>query len=477
MVQIEGCHVDMISKPKSGWRLSEAASAIDARWSGNDTAFSPPIKIDSREVSPGDIFWALPGERTDGHAYIDEAIDRGAKVLVINPQLAGESLQKVFQKRIPALLVKDTLEALRDLSVIRLKMLKPETTIGITGTVGKTTTREMTRSVAAYFDGVHCARRSFNTWIGCALTILESPPGTRILILEMGTSHPGEIREMSGIFRPNYGIITEVGAGHLEGLNDEKGVLDAKMEIADCDSLECLSYNFDNQPLRNAVEALPEKIERISVGRSNSLYCIEESKFDFDIKGPSLSLVVRTPGGKRKLNPRLFGDHNAYAAAFAMAVGDFLGVPEAYQCQVLESFEPLQGRGGIHVSPGGVYLIDETYNANPMSMRQAIVTLASISVGGRRWAVLGGMGELGEHASRWHKEISGFFGSLDGVFLLGGIWSKALGGKISPEWRIFSDIAELNDALKGSVSPGDIVLFKGSRKYGMERSLKFLEAM
>ncbi len=467
----------MTSKLQSEWTLSEAAEAIGAEWSGEDATLTSPIRIDSREISPGDIFWALSGENTDGHAYIDEAVARGAKALVINPELAGEGFRQVIQQKIPALLVKDTLEALKDLSLSRLEILNPETIIGITGTVGKTTTREMTRAVASYLDGVHCARRSYNTWIGCALTILEAPPGTRVLVLEMGTNHPGEIREMARMFRPNYGVITEVGAGHLEGLHDEKGVLDAKMELASCGSLKYLSYNSDNRPLRKAVEDLPMEIERISVGRADSLYCIEESKFDFDSNGPSLSLRIKTPGGKRKLKSRLFGEQNAYAAAFAMAAGDFLRVPEAFQCQILGSFEALPGRGGICVSPGGVLLIDETYNANPMSMRQAISTLASISTRARRWAVLGGMGELGEHTLKWHKQISKYFRSLDGVFLLGETWKKSLGDNIPPEWRVFNDILKLNEDLRGSVSRGDIVLFKGSRKYGMERSLKFFEGV
>ena len=460
----------MISKPQSAWKLSEAAEAIGARWTGNDVEFSSPIKVDSREISQGDIFWALRGERTDGHAYIDKAIASGAKALVINPQLAGESLQSILQKNISAIFVEDTLEALRCLSLIRLEMISPETIIGITGTVGKTTTREMTRSVAAYHDGVHCARRSFNTWIGCALTVLESPLDTRILILEMGTNHPGEIQEMSGMFRPNFGIITEVGPGHLEGLSDEKGVLRAKMELANCNSIRHLSYNKDNGSLRSAVEALSPEIQKISVGRAESRYLIEKSKFDFDSNGPSLSLIIRTPGGKRELRPRLFGEQNAFAAAFAMAVGDFLEVPEAYQCKALESFKALPGRGGVKVSPGGVYLIDETYNANPLSMRQAILTLAGISSAGRRFAVLGGMGELGDHSSEWHMEISKYFNSLHGVFLLGESWNIAL-EKNTPQGRVFNDIEDLNEALKETVSSGDIVLFKGSRSFAMERSL------
>ncbi|MDO9508581.1 MAG: UDP-N-acetylmuramoyl-tripeptide--D-alanyl-D-alanine ligase [Thermovirgaceae bacterium] len=467
--------MNITQKDQMEWRLSQAAEYIGARWSGKDIVFSPPIKIDSREIRPGDIFWALPGERTDGHAFIEEAIERGADALVINPQLAGESLQRVFLEKIPALLTKDTLAALKSLSLRRLEMLDLESTIAITGTVGKTTTREMTRAVAESLGGVHCARRSFNTWIGCALTVLEAPLDTRFLILEMGTNHPGEIREMASMFRPSYGIITEVGAGHLEGLKDESGVLEAKMELANCGSLKCLSYNSDNALLSRAVDDLPEGITRIPVGRSSSLYRIEETRFEFDKDGPSLFLVLATPSGKRKLKPRLFGEQNAYAVAFAMAAGDFLGVPEMDQSAALESFKPLPGRGGVHVSGKGVYYIDETYNANPLSMRQALVTLSGIRTEGKKWAVLGAMGELGDDTIKWHREMFPYFDSFDGVFLFGGSWGRSMPPKVPENLRAFDDITKLSEILLLTLSPGDVVLFKGSRSFRMERAMKCLE--
>lgn len=457
------------------WMLSEAAAAIGAKWSGPDVEFSSPIRIDSREVSPGDIFWALPGIHTDGHHFLDEVLDRGARALVVDPVSAGESIKRILGQKVPALMVNDTTEALRSLSVKRLELLDPKTVIAITGTVGKTTTREMTRSVAEFHKNVHCARRSFNTWIGCALTVLESPPRTSILILEMGTNHPGEILEMARMFKPDYGIITEIGAGHLEGLGDERGVLEAKMELAAAGTLKHLSYNYDNETLRISVEKLSDSIVKTPVGRSSPVYRIAKSLFRFSPMGPSLFMLFQKPGGEISINSNLFGEQNAYAAAFAIAAGDYLGVPDSFQIDAIGSFEPLPGRGGVSLSGKGVFLIDETYNANPLSMKQALVNLGAIESDGKKFAVLGGMGELGINSDKLHLEVSDFFDGLDEVLLIGESWSRSLICRIPRNCRIFHEYSGISSALKGVVSPGDIVLFKGSRSFGMERVLLSLK--
>jgi len=475
MVSRKGRSMSMPDKSLEKWTFSRVAASIGAITTGNDIIFSPPIKIDSREISGGDIFWALQGERTDGHAFIEEAMERGAKGLVINPESAGVSLKRVLREKVPSIFVKDTGAALKDLSLRRLEMLDLENMIAITGSVGKTTTREMVRSVAASLGKVHCARRSFNTWIGCALTVLEAPLDTRTLILEMGTNHPGEIMEMASMFKPRYGIITEIGPGHLEGLKDEKGVLEAKMELAKVGSLQFLSYNSDNENLSRAVQDLSGDIIRIPVGRTSPLYRIEDDRFDLASDGPSLSTVLETPSGKRNLKSRLFGKQNSYAIAFAIAAGDHLGVSKADQNAALESFKPLPGRGGFHISGNGVYFIDETYNANPLSMRQALVTLSEIKTEGKKWAVLGAMGELGDESDKLHGDMFAYFHLLDGVFLFGEPWSRAMPAGTPGNCRIFDDLSKLSDTLLTSLSRGDLVLFKGSRSFRMERAMKNLE--
>lgn len=457
------------------WSLSKAAGSIGAKWAGPDILFSSSFKIDSREVAPGDIFWALPGNRTDGHLHVEEALDRGAKALVINPARIGQVLDRIIGENIPVIMTDSTVRSLRDLSLIRLGMLELDLTFGITGTVGKTTTREMVKTIAQKTEGVHSARRSFNTWIGCALTVLEAPANTRVLILEMGTNHPGEISEMAGMFKPDYGIITEIGAGHLEGLKDEQGVLDAKMELANCGSIKWVSYNHDNSLLGSAVRDLPDKIIKIPIGKTSMVYRLENTSFEFYQKGPFLKITLETPSGMRILKTSLFGEQNAYAVAFAMAAGDLLGVDPNDQIEALESFEALPGRGGVCQTSSGVTVIDETYNANPLSMRQALVTLSKCSPEGRKIAVLGGMGELGADSEKFHQEMVPYFKSFEQVFLFGEQWARSVFPDIPENCRFYDDISKLSDNLQNDISRGDLVLLKGSRYFRMERVLEALK--
>lgn len=466
--------MNRIMQKPTDWRISEAAESIGAKWSGPDIIFSSTFKIDSREIDPGDIFWALPGSRTDGHLHLEEVLDRGAKALVINPARTGQILDRIIGENVPVIMTDSTVRSLRGLSLNRLEMLKLDLTFGITGTVGKTTTREMIKTIAQKTEGVHSARRSFNTWIGCALTVLEAPLDTRVLILEMGTNHPGEIREMAEMFKPDYGIISEIGAGHLEGLKDERGVLEAKMELANCGSINWLSYNYDNSLLRSAVGGLSDKIFKIPIGRTSTIYRLDHTSFEFQKNRPFLKIVLKTPSGRRILKTSLFGDHNAYAVAFAMAAGDILGVDANDQIEALELFEALPGRGGVSQTPSGVTVINETYNANPLSMRQALVTLSKCYPEGRKLAVLGGMGELGEESVKFHREMVPYFRNFEQVFLFGEQWARSVFPDIPDNCRFYDDISKLSENLQGSVFRGDLVLLKGSRYYRMERVLEAL---
>jgi UDP-N-acetylmuramoyl-tripeptide--D-alanyl-D-alanine ligase len=460
-----------------GWTLSKAAELIGAEWAGEDISLCRSFRADTREIQPGDVFWALPGEKTDGHQYLEDAIERGAGALVISPVHTGLVMDRVLDEGIPVILVGNTQLALKNLARERLKILRPECVLAITGTVGKTTTREMVRAVAENRENVHCARRSFNTWIGCSLTVLDAPPGTRVIILEMGTNHPGEIGEMASMFRPDYGIIPEVGEGHLEGLGDIEGVLSAKMELAGAGSLEVLSYNSDNKSLSVSVGSLAGTLRRISVGRGDALYRIISSTSELIDGIPFLSVEIMTPTGCRKIRTRVFGDHNAFSMAFAMAAGDHLGIMSEAQIGSLEKFKPMPGRGVVRLLPGGVIGIDDTYNANPLSMIQALRTLscAVSSPKSKKIAVLGGMGELGSESERLHRETASIFEKLDEVFLYGETWMDSLEGRLPHNTRHFDDIEELAEALQARIISGDVVLFKGSRSFRMERVIAILE--
>ena len=459
------------------WTLSKAAKLTGTRWSGEDVHLCRPFRVDTREIQAGDVFIALPGENSDGHFFLDDAIEMGAGALVINPALTGPVMDRILDEKIPVLFADNTGRALKELARKRLDILKPECVMAITGTVGKTTTREMVRAVTESRGDVHCARRSFNTWIGCSLTVLDAPPGTKVIILEMGTNHPGEISEMATLFRPDYGIITEIGEGHLEGLGEIEGVLSAKMELAEKGELKVLSYNIDNNSLSRSVGSLPAKIKRISVGRSDSHYRIISSTFGLVKEKPLLSVEVMTPKGLRKVSAELFGDHNALSMAFAMAAGDYLGIGPEIQVRALEQFNPMPGRGVVRLLPGGGIGIDDTYNANPLSMTQALRTISSMtpSPGSKRMAVLGGMGELGDISGMLHQNIASLFEGLDEVYLYGETWKTSMKGRFPYNTRHFNDIEEIATVLQERVFPGDVILFKGSRSFKVERVIEILE--
>jgi UDP-N-acetylmuramoyl-tripeptide--D-alanyl-D-alanine ligase len=223
--------------------LDEAAEITGGKLQGTDMPIGPALRTDSRKVQKGDGFIALPGTNTDGHAFIDDALCRGASYIVVEEDKAGSF---IFESAgdVPFLVVDDTSSALRKLAahVFRQKSSLQEV-IAVTGTVGKTTTRECIAAVLKKRFRVHSARESYNTWIGCALTILEMPLDTEILILEMGTNHPGEIAEMTASYPPTTAVITAIGPGHLEGLENVRGVLEEKIRILESTKLKRVLNN------------------------------------------------------------------------------------------------------------------------------------------------------------------------------------------------------------------------------------------
>ena len=458
------------------WTISEAAGAIGAQFFGPDIPVPLSFKIDSREVSPGDVFVALEGEKQDGHSFIEESIVKGAGALILDASKAGGSVQRALGEKIPVILTDNTGKALRDLSRKWLEILDPSNIIAITGTVGKTTTREMIRTVLSGLKGVSCAEKSFKTWIGCALTVMGSPPGTNILVLEFGTSHPGEIRTMAEDYHPHIGVITEIGPGHLEGLGSVSGVLKAKLELMDSPTLRVMSYNYDNIHLSRSLAKMRREVTGLPVGKRSPLYRISQTRFEVVEGSLNLQMVFNTPSGERKLRSELFGEHNAYAAGFAMAVADTLKVPPEDQVLSLSNFKALPGRGKAYFSKNGYFIIDDTYNANPVSMAGALNTLSTMDCKGRKWAVLGGMGELGAGSDRLHKSMFKFFKKVDGVFLIGESWEKVADSSVSGNHSL-SSLEELEGQFRSTLSRGDVVLFKGSRSFRIERAIRILEGL
>ncbi len=456
------------------WSLHEAAATIGTRFTGEDIPMPRQIFVDSRDVLPGSLFVALRGEKADGQDFIEDAVKRGAAGLICRPPAPDSHLEGLLKSGMPAIVTGDAKTALRDLSLEWLNRIDPALIIGITGTVGKTTTREMIKTVLANSLEVHSPRRSFNTDIGCAVTVLEAPPGTEILLLELGTNRPGEIKELAKAYRPGFGVITEVGPGHLQGLKSIRGVLEAKLELLEAPSLKVLSYNLDNQLLARAIRDSGRSPELVPVGYKSSMYRILEARSDVQDGCLVLVVVIDTPTGKRKYQAGLFGEHHAYGLAFASLVGDSLGIPPVEQEKRLSSFRALPGRGNSFTSGKGFLVIDETYNANPVSMSAALKALAALPFSAKKSAVLGGMGELGEESPQWHRSMVSSFQGLDHVLLVGEPWEAVFRDGLPANCHIVA-FDDLEGFFRSRFYPGDLVLFKGSRSFHMEKAVKILE--
>ncbi len=461
-------------RPSTGWTLHGAAEAIGLRFVGKDIPMPSHIFVDSRDVLPGSLFVALRGEKADGQDFIEDAVMRGAAGVICRSPAPGSRLSRIIGTNIPAIMTGDTKAALRDLSLKWLDRVNPALTVGITGTVGKTTTREMIKNVISSPLKVHAPRRSFNTDIGCAVTVLEAPLGTEILLLELGTNRPGEILETAKTYRPGFGIITEVGPGHLQGLKSIKGVLEAKLELLGVPSIKNLSYNFDNPLLPRALEDSGRGVNLFPVGFKSPMYRILKAKSISRDGFPGLDVDIDTPTGERKYRTGLFGEHHSYGLAFASVLGDHLGVPSTEQVKRLSSFKALPGRGNFYTSAKGYLIIDETYNANPASMAAVLKALSAIPLPMKKCAVLGGMGELGEDSPQWHRFLIPSFEGLDLVLLVGEPWKSASLNCVPPNCNLVS-FEDLEIFFKNRLSPGDLVLFKGSRCFQMERAIEILE--
>jgi len=454
--------------------LAEIAKVTGGRLLGPDRPVGPAIKSDSRKVDPGDGFIALPGAKDDGHIYIADAVARGARVVIMEEGKAGEKVLNESREKVSFLLVKNTSKALKEAAAhLFLRKAELDEIVAITGTVGKTTTRECIAAVLRKRYRVHAARESYNTWIGCALSILEMPLDTEVLILEMGTNHPGEILEMALNYPPTTAVITAIGPGHLEGLSDLDGVLEAKMEILHSPRLKRVLYNADSEILGNRLCSGKFPFDLFPVGFGKGTYPLKEVGFSFEQDTIKTKIEIAKGDERLVFSSYLFGPQHAYAIGFSIACGDLFNVEHLQMVEAIEQVRPLPGRGVTGKSSRGVWYIDETYNANPLSMRQALVNLKSLKPGGRKCAVLGGMKELGKETSRLHRDVLDFAKDLDFVVLVGNEWTKALGSRDGGKtFRYYHDIAGVAPLLDGELAPGDIVLLKGSRAYGLEKILK-----
>lgn len=438
---------------------------------GPDVPLPRGISIDSRDVKSGDLFVAIEGNRTDGHKYVSQAFQSGASCALVKRS-------KLDMVKAPVgcsvVAVDDTEKALALAAREWLDRGSPRV-IGITGSVGKTTTREVMLAAMKGIGPAHSAPKSYNTMIGLSLTVLSMPRDCRFLVLEYGTSSFGEISSLVNVFPPNDMIITEVRPAHLEGLGSLEGVLRAKLEILESPRGEFLSYNADNDLLWNAFSSGVgdgNGLEVVPVGTSRGDVRIEHREILWSCDGPRLFMVVSHGGERVEISSGLWLLHNAYSLAFAWLMAKRNGGEDSF-VNLASSLTPFSGRGDVVRASSGGWMINESYNANPASMSAAIDNLMDLAQKAnlRPQAILGGMLELGAESDYWHALIVDKLRALKGldkVVFIGREWSKCA----LPDSAIW--VNSLEDVLELPLEMGDgtLTLIKGSRGYGLDGFVK-----
>ncbi|MFO7768110.1 MAG: UDP-N-acetylmuramoyl-tripeptide--D-alanyl-D-alanine ligase [bacterium] len=434
------------------------------------------VSTDSRTVRKGDLFIALKGERFDGHDFVGEALRRGAHAAVVDEEwLTSQDRRAVRGK--PLIGVPDTLEALQELARYhRRRMGIP--LIGVTGSNGKTTTKEMTASVLGGRFRVLKSEASFNNHIGVPLTLLRLRRAHEAAVLELGTNHPGEIAELCRIAAPSAGIITNVGPVHLEFLGDEEGVARAKGELADAIGRDgFLVLNADDERVMGLASRTPAR--KVTFGFSEGADVRPEG---LELRGGAFARFLLR--GER-VRLRVPGRHNVHNALAAAAAGFAMGCEPAEVREGLESYRGTAWRGEL-VRTGGLLVLNDAYNANPVSTARALDLLAEWQNGKprRKVAVLGDMLELGEAAPEAHAE-AGRRAAAAAVDLLVAVGSHAeemaraaeASGLDAERIETGRDVEGAWSVLQQRLRSGDLVLLKGSRAVGLEQLVDRLRGL
>lgn len=442
--------------------LSELTTLPGAELRGGDPRFLRVV-IDSRTVEPGDLFVALRGERHDGHAYVAQARSAGAVAALVSEWVDVE---------LPQLRVPDTLTALQAASALwRTRFTAP--VVAVTGSNGKTTTKQMLAAIFTARGPVLATRGNLNNHIGVPLTLLGLRPEHRTAVIEMGANHLGEIALLTSLARPDVGVVTQAGDAHLEGFGSRDGVARGKGELfAGLDGgVAVINADDVYAPLWRQ---LASRASVLSFGLGSGVDVtarqIQSEPFENNVGS---RFVLHTPTGSASVRLPMPGRHNVMNALAAAACGIALGMDADTIAEGLARVEGAQGRLSWRITPQGARLLDDSYNANPTSLRAGMELLASLP--GRRWLVLGGMAELGEDAPNLHYQAGQTAKSLgiDGVFALGPLAAEAARG-FGPGAQAFDDVETLVAALRPQLGSDAVVLVKGSRSARMERVVEQL---
>ena len=452
--------------------VKEVSSAINGRQiSGSPDEFVKGLSTDSRKMTPGHIFLAIKGERYDGHNFLTNAINAGAVGVIVESDTY--IAKELLDKNLVVINVSSTLKALGDLASWWRKQWGGKV-IAITGSNGKSTTKEMAASILSLKANTMKSPGNFNNLIGLPLTILMLQEHHKLAVLEMGMNMAGEIARLTQIADPDIGLITNVERAHLEGLGNLNGVMRAKGELLRMMSKESTAIlNGDDKVYKQLAPTFQGKVITFGLGKKNKVRAESIKKvgdyaqaFNIYINGKRIPVRINYPGL-----------HNVLNALSGAAIAFCLSISNELIAQGLGSFRPLKGRFHFIDLNSGIRIIDDTYNANLSSLRAALQTIKGL-VGKNQGLVIGfgEMMELGKESPKYHFDAGQLVAGMGARYLVvmgehgrNVIEGACQGGMDREQTHIATTHAEMSDSIKAHLRKGDVIFMKGSRKAALDK--------
>ena len=457
------------------WETAAMAAAMSARPIGNLPKAVTGLSIDSRSLLPGEAFFAIRGDRFDGHDFLTAATKSGAALHIVSEHKLP-ALGRV-QQQTPMLVVDDVLKALSQLAEAARARSRAKI-VAVTGSVGKTTTKEALRHGLGAVGTVHASAASFNNHWGVPLSLARLPAETRYAVFEIGMNHPGEIRPLVKLVRPHVAIITLIAAAHLGHFRDLDEIAEAKAEIFEGLVPGGTAVLNADDPRCGLLATMARKVgvtEIAIFGETNGADC-RLTAFDASPDGATMDALIF--GEPVHVVLAASGRHMAQNVLAVLATANLIGADVGAVAASLSSWRAVKGRGERTIlslpDGGSITLVDDSFNASPAAMRAALDVLKQCvpGEGGRRIAVLGDMLELGDSAPALHAELAEPLqaAGVDRAFLKGEeikALDDVLDGRVAREWH--ESVDELRESLLKYVRSGDVVLVKASKSIGFAR--------
>ena len=460
--------IRQIIEATKGQLLAGSPINLDAEISG--------VSTDTRTINKGELFIPLVGEIFDGHYFVDKAIEKGASAVLIHRDDA-DFLPELFPA-VAVIKVADTLKALQDLASFQRNRFNIPI-VAVTGSNGKTTTKDMIALVLSEKYKVLKTQGNFNNEIGLPLTLLGLEDSHEVAVVEMGMNHLGEIHRLAEIARPNIGVITNIGVSHIQNLGTKENILKAKMEIFDFFTSEDRAIlNGDDEFLSKIAEEFPYQVKYYGTSDISSIKA-ENIKL---LGEQGISYNLNIGGETHPVEIPIPGKHNVYNSLAAAAVGSLMGIELDKIANALRSYRSGKMRLNIFSTDSNIKVIDDVYNASPDSMKAAIEILKDLGEG-RKIAILGDMLELGDYSQKGHAEVGEAVAhkGID-ILITVGQESKFIGTGASScgmdnqniiHLESNKDVIEYLDTL---IEQGDKILVKGSRGMKMEEIVEYLRS-